>query len=268
MLGAGFPSVDETRAVSSTYSDVDHSDDPDRAVRDQDRVDALAPLQATKAHARALVQAARIVLDIGCGPGNDVVALGAHRAVGMDPSWSMVTTAASRGAIVARADGHRLPLRSSCVDAVTADRVLQHVADPDTVLDEGLRVLRPGGRIVVTDPDQETLVIHVPGVRPALSDAVKALRRDVGYRNGRLISSLPDALLARGLEDVTIDAFPLVLSDPDAAFGLPTWVGFWREEGGFTEADLEEWSAGTDRARSGGGLVYAVTYFVVSGVRR
>jgi SAM-dependent methyltransferase len=253
--------------VSSTYADVDGSHDPMAAVRDQDRVDAWPQIQASKRHVRALLPDLGRVLDLGCGPGTDVVALGAG-ALGVDRSWSMCAEAAARGATVICADGHALPFRSGAFHGVTADRVLQHIAEPLQVVDELLRVLRPGGLLVIADPDQETLSIHVPGVRGELVDAIKALRRDIGYRNGRLISSLPAQLRERGLREVTIEPFPLVLTDPDEAFGLPTWVAFWREEGGFTDADLAEWEAGIERSRADGGFVYALTYFVVSGVRR
>ena len=127
-----------------------------------------------------------------------------------------------------------------------------------------MRVTRRRGRVVVADPDQETLVIDVPGVCVDLADRVKALRRDVGYRNGRHISALPGRLEALGLTEVTVDAFPLVITDPDEAFGLPTWVRWGRDNGHrFTDADIEEWDDGMDRARANG-LVYALLYFVVS----
>ena len=124
---------------------------------------------------------------------------------------------------------------------------------------EMARVCRPGGRVVVADPDQDTLTIRVPGVRQDLADAVKQRRRDVGYRNGRFISALPEVLAELGFIDVTVEAFPLTLTSPEDAFGLPGWPRLWR----FDEADIEEWEQGIN----GASIVYALLYFVVSGQR-
>ena len=107
-------------------------------------------------------------------------------------------------------------------------------------------------------------MITVPGVRRELTDAVKRLRRDLGYRNGRLASELPDLFREAGLTDVSVDAFPLLLRNPDDAFGLPKWVRLWRDVAGFTDDDEVEWTAGMDRARHHG-LVYGVTFLVVAG---
>src|SRR5262249_49484871 len=156
---------------------------------------------------------------------------------------TMCDAASGRGARVVRGDGHALPFADGAFGGVRADRVVQHLAEPERALDELVRVTRPGGRVVVVDPDQETLVIHVPGVRQALVDRLKEPRRDRGYGNGRLVSTLPERLRTRGLVDVTIEPYGLVLTDPDDAFGLPTWVDHWRDEGPFTDADAAEWDA-------------------------
>jgi SAM-dependent methyltransferase len=58
------------------------------------------------------------------------------------------------------AEGIPVPDRSC--DAVRADRLLQHVSDPLIVLKEAERVLRPGGAIVLVEPDWRTMAIH-PG---------------------------------------------------------------------------------------------------------
>lgn len=248
--------------MSETYADVDGSADPDEAVRWQIRNDGWPQVRAYKRRIVELLAGAAPVVDVGCGPGEDVVALGTGRCVGVDRSLVMCAAAADRGVAAGRADVHHLPFPDGRLGGALADRVLQHVARPDAALAEMVRVLRPGGRLVVADPDQETLVIHVPGVRPDLVDRVKALRRDVGYRNGRLVSTLPARLAGLGLREVAIDPFPVSLSDPDDAFGLPTWPRFWRDRG-FTDADIDEWDRGVERGRAGG-FVYALIYFVVS----
>ncbi|WP_424710028.1 methyltransferase domain-containing protein [Kitasatospora acidiphila] len=39
--------------------------------------------------------------------------------------------------------------------------VLQHVTEPEQVLAEMLRVIRPGGRIALADPDYDTQVLDI-----------------------------------------------------------------------------------------------------------
>jgi SAM-dependent methyltransferase len=254
--------------VSSTYSDVDASADAAMAVEWQDRVDAWPQVRVYKRRIRELLAGAGRLLDVGCGPGGDVVALGADRCLGADRSAAMCTEAVARGATACQADAHRLPFPDGVFDGAFADRVLQHVDDPARALGEMARVVRRGGRVVVADPDQETLVIHLPGVRRELADRVKALRRDVGYRNGRLVSSLPAALPGLGIGEVAIDPFPVLRTDPDDTFGLPGWPRLWQARGGFSEEDILEWERGVERVRDGGGFVYCLIYFVISGVRQ
>jgi SAM-dependent methyltransferase len=251
--------------VSQTYSNVDGSKNPRRAVADQDRVDSWPQIRQYKQRTYDLLAPAQSVLDVGCGPGGDIVASTAGRVVGVDQSWIMCTAAAARGAKVARGHAEHLPFRDGAFSGTRADRVLQHVDEPAQVLDEMIRVTRPGGTVVVADPDQETLVIHVPGAPRDLVNRVKAFRRDVGYRNGMLASALPAMFADCGLEKITVDPFPLLLKDPDEAFGLPGWVRLGRDSGrGFDDGDVALWDDAMAQARLGG-FLYALIYFVVSG---
>ncbi|HVF94071.1 MAG TPA: methyltransferase domain-containing protein [Sphingomonas sp.] len=50
------------------------------------------------------------------------------------------------------ADAHHIPLADGCVDAVVVQAVLEHVLQPDQVVAEIWRVLRPGGVIYAETP--------------------------------------------------------------------------------------------------------------------
>jgi len=52
------------------------------------------------------------------------------------------------------ADGSNLPLRDGSVDAVLANMYLHHMPDPLAAIREMARLLKPGGRLVITDLDQ------------------------------------------------------------------------------------------------------------------
>ncbi len=251
--------------MSDTYSNVDAARDIDGAVAWQDAIDTWPQIAAYKRRTYELLPSAGVVLDVGSGTGHDLFA--SHRAsIGVDASMAMCATARGRGADVVRASAGALPFGRSAFAGARADRVFQHLADPGAALDEMIRVVEPGGRVVVADPDQGSLVIHLPGVRRELVDRVRRLRRDVGSRNGTLARALPDLFAASDLHNVTVEAFPLVLTDVDAAFGLPTWIDYWREH--FADPDAAEWTQGVERARSHGRFVYALLYFVVAGTKK
>ncbi|MCC6741874.1 MAG: methyltransferase domain-containing protein [Planctomycetia bacterium] len=94
------------------------------------------------------------VLDVGCGTGRNFPLLargGVGALAGCDVSARSLAKAAGRGAAVAQADAARLPYRDGAFDRVLCTYVLTSVDGWRRALDELVRVLRPGGRLVVSD---------------------------------------------------------------------------------------------------------------------
>jgi ubiquinone/menaquinone biosynthesis C-methylase UbiE len=96
------------------------------------------------------------VLDAGCGTGRHTAFLveKGHDVVGIDSSPEMLAVAAAK-APTARfelADLERIPLPDASVDAAVCGLVLSHARDLAPVVSEVARVLRPGGRLIVSNP--------------------------------------------------------------------------------------------------------------------
>ncbi|MEM9653974.1 MAG: methyltransferase domain-containing protein [Actinomycetota bacterium] len=250
--------------MSDTYSSVDDSSDVHGAIEWQERIDRWPAIAAYKAMMDRATGPTGPCLEVGAGPGLDAARMG---SIGLDLSRAMAGRARSRAVPMIVGDAHRLPFADGSLAAVRADRVLQHLDKPAVALAEMVRLLRPGGRVVIADPDQNTLSITVPGVPERITSTVRRLRRDVGYRNGGVASETSGMLSALGLTDVHVEASALVLTDPELAFGLPGWVDYWSDVGGFDQSDDRLWRARLAETTNAG-FVYAVTYLVTSARKR
>lgn len=112
-------------------------------------------------HLRRLAGDGR-VLDLGCGRGfwlgwmaeQGISCIGVERAVDRAQQ-------AARLGPVAAADGARLPLRDGAVSLVWCIHVLHHLPDPNKVLGEIRRVLRPGGHLVLAETVEDNPVVRV-----------------------------------------------------------------------------------------------------------
>lgn len=105
--------------------------------------------------------AGRLVLDLGCGKGRFAARLAERgaRVVGLDVAAVMLRDARGRGLPVVLGSARRLPMGDGTIDAVVAIEVIEHLttADLRASLAEVVRVLRPGGRLVIIDKNAASL---------------------------------------------------------------------------------------------------------------
>ena len=99
------------------------------------------------------------VLDVGCGTGKQLASnrarFGKMTMVGVDRSAGMLRIARAREPEVAwiLGDAHALPVGSGTVDYATNQFSYPHIRDKTRFASEIFRVLRPGGRFVLTNID-------------------------------------------------------------------------------------------------------------------
>jgi ubiquinone/menaquinone biosynthesis C-methylase UbiE len=182
------------------FNDVDRSGETDELVQ-------WMGAQRSGASARQAqlleAQPGERVLDLGCGPGADLgllaAAVGDGFAVGIDRSWAMAAAASSGGHVLC-SDAGAIGVRSQQLDAVWVRAVLLHVTSPLAVLQEVRRVLRPGGRAVLVEPDHGT---HIAGPSdPEVFERIREHRR-TRFQNPLVGRALKDLLVSAGFEQVT-----------------------------------------------------------------
>ncbi len=102
------------------------------------------------------------VVDAACGTGRFTAHLvdRGHRVLGVDSSAEMLVQARCRapGATFVLGDLYRLPVADASCDLVLNALALTHVDDVAPVLAEFARVLRPGGRLVISDVHPEQVL--------------------------------------------------------------------------------------------------------------
>lgn len=95
--------------------------------------------------------------------------------VGFDWSLAALNQARARGVPVVRAsaDNGGLPLASSGIDIVIMSELIEHLVDPDNALDEAMRVLVPGGTLLLSTPNLAAWynrVLLAMGIQPLFTE--------------------------------------------------------------------------------------------------
>lgn len=146
--------------------------------------------------------------------------------VGLDPSAGMLREARkSLAAPLVQGLMEELPFADDHFDFLTMGYALRHVADLGVAFKECLRVLKPGGRLLV-------LEISRPRTRPGLWLAQAYFRGVLPLTTRLMTGSAQAALLMRYYWDTIAECVP-----PDAILGVLAATGFARVErrvhGGF-----------------------------------
>jgi ubiquinone/menaquinone biosynthesis C-methylase UbiE len=110
--------------------------------------------------AKSYLRPEMVVADVGAGTGFMAAGLTplVSRVYALDGSAAMLEVARRNlggfaNVVFEETDGQTLPLPDGSVDAVFANMYLHHCPDPRAAIREMVRVLRPGGRLVISDMD-------------------------------------------------------------------------------------------------------------------
>jgi len=247
------------------------------------RLDTMHALEFFRSYKRETFALMRIgpgdhVADVGCGTGEDVRQLaelvgGSGLAVGFDTSEAMLKEARARhdagirNLQFIRSSADDLKAESASFDAIRADRVLTHVPDMAGALREMIRVVKPGGRVVVSEPDM--LGCWMNNAHYAISTRIlQAIAHSCAQPFAA--RDLYHAFREAGLTDVRLILRPVALTDPQSAdnilkFGAAVEAMIAR--GDLTREEAGLWQGEFEERRRAGRFLAGATIFIVVGLK-
>ena len=216
-----------------------------------------------------------VLLDAGCGSGEDTLPLAARggprgRVVGIDVDRGLLRVASERAAEAGlRNVEHRYaqlpkcPFRDATFDGVRSERVFQHFARPFESLLALARVTKPGGRVVVLEPDWASLYVDA-GDR-ALERKVLQAGVDFAVNQGDIGRRLPGYFVRAGLVELAVQLHPIRYPSLASAdhYILSGFEAAARRRVGARA--MARWRRALETAEAEGRFFAGFTYVLVSG---
>src|SRR5579875_1873108 len=245
------------------FSNLDAADEASEYVKYLEGAGARLRLLSRARYSLLNLRPGDQVLDVGCGLGDDARELAAMvapggRVIAIDASAAMVAQARRRSAGLEMAvefavgDAHELQFAAASFAACWSERVLQHLADPGRAIAQMARVTRPGGRVVVFEPDHSTLVIDAAD-RATTAAVVRSLAESI--RSSWVGRALFGLFKASGLEEVRIIPTPILShswTDTNALLRLDAALKAAVERGTLTAPAAAQWLADVEQRHAAG----------------
>lgn len=226
-----------------------------------------------------------IVLELGCGTGEDAryltgLAGRSGMVLGTDISSRFISHARKEGTKeytdTARRihphymlmDGRYLGFPDASIDAVREDRALQHIRNPEQVVSEMIRVLKPGGRFVAFEPDWEACIISHPDRE--LTRKIQNFWTD-SFMNGWIGRDLYGICKRSGLEMVQVIPKTAVFYEIrlcEEIFDITGNAMRTADAGIISRPEAAGWSDRIRRLSGEGSFLLSFTGFLVSGIKK
>ena len=225
------------------------------------------------------------VVDLGCGTGDALAMIAGQQPadlVGIDASVAALRAAASslatlRGGsrLLIQADLSRpIPLADASMDRALCHNVLEFLSDPDPFLEEVHRVLRPGGRFVLSHSDFDTLVFASEDLQltrrlvraycDTQQDWMDTLDGTIGRRLAHIVQGS-----RLQLEDTQVRAnLSLRFQPGELGYGYAHNLAQALRAAGQTDpGELDGWLAGLRRLDDEGGFLFSLNDYAVACTR-
>lgn len=263
--------------LATGFRDVDKANDIEKLI---ECLRFLEELPSFHAYKNISIEKLRLkqgdkAVDVGCGLGFDVLKLAkvvspGGSSIGIDMSERLLNAAREEfgdheGVSFQRGDIHELEIPANSVDGIRVDRTLQHVQDPQKVISEMVRVLKPGGWLVCAEPDWSTFVIDVED--DETTDIVIHTWKS-SFRNPHIGRQLLRRVRSEGLENTWADGLILLadgIEAVDTVYDTFATAEKVKAENAEQTRAVDAWINELQRRENHEGVIACVTIFLAGG---
>lgn len=265
---------------NSGFSDVDQSRNPTVFVDcldSQYKHNSILRSHKQRALDISDIQSGHIVLDAGCGTGVDAAKMAekvgeSGHVYGIDFSHEMIMAARERvksplPITFQQGSIYQLDFEDNYFDRSRSDKTFQHLHNPKAALKELLRVTKSGGKIIISDPDHDSLIIDTP-----FADIT---HRFVRFRSeqmaqGGIAHQLYVLFKENEMTDVRVEPLTAVYTNYDekkvsSPYLEEIWVA--HEHGIVTEEEARIWANYLQDAIQNDRFLCLQTYMITSGYK-
>jgi ubiquinone/menaquinone biosynthesis C-methylase UbiE len=258
-----------------SFNRIDETENPGEFIAFLDIVSRNSGIIAMKRRTYELLEPreGQRVLEVGCGTGDDARQI----AQMISPSGSLIAVDKSKALInEARrrsqekkdsvefvvGDATSLDLDSAAFDACRIERTLIHIPEPAAAMNELLRVLRTGGKLVAYEPDLEAYLVD--------SSYRELTRRILEFWYGQLQSGwaarhLPTLFKDSGFTNIKIEPRTMIYDFDMVSMSFYGTLDRAVEAGVTTVDEVSDWLADLERAHNNGTFLCANMGYIVSG---
>ena len=218
------------------------------------------------------------LLEVGSGAGvsSRIVAprvLPGGHVIGLDVSPDFTAFAGRRAGSLGLSQlhhhvgrGERLPYVNCCFDGAWAVRILLHAGEPQAVVREMARAVRPGGRLVLADWDFETVTVDHSDRE--LTRRILHWRTDHHGGDNWSGRKLLRRAHKAGLDQIESTPVVYIARDDRSALTLSLWraAEVALAGGGITQPEHDAWIAELKERLEQSCFFASIVYFIVKGL--
>lgn len=217
------------------------------------------------------------LIDLGCGTGIDVINMSRQfgnkvTVVGVDHDDSLLekgrAAAADHNVRFVCSEATQIPFDDDSIAGLRAERLVQHLTQPQVVINEARRVLRTGQPLVIVETDWASLVFYQGDA--AVQEKLIHYLTKVKINNGFAARKISSYFEAASFRQIKTEVFPFTLrslKEANTYLWIELILNEMRENGHLNDEEHNSFVASLKKADENNYFACAINIVVVSSIK-